>query len=50
MNIDLYLAAMPLWLSFLLVVVLPTSLTTFGLVLIRRRFPAEPQDKFDPTT
>ena len=41
MNIDLYLAAMPLWLSFLLVVVLPTGLTTFGLILIRRRFPTE---------
>ena len=41
MNLDLSLAAMPLWLSFLLVVVLPTGLTTLGLVLIRRRFPTE---------
>ncbi len=41
MNIDLFLAGIPLWLCFFLVVVLPTSLTTLGLVLLRRRLTAE---------
>jgi len=41
MNIDLFLADLPLWLSFPLIVVLPTVLTVSALVFLRRRLPIE---------
>jgi hypothetical protein len=41
MDLSLMIAALPLWLSFLLIVALPTFLTVCGPVIVRRLVPLE---------